>query len=199
MARPIEFKYEEVLDRALQLFWTNGFKRTSIETLVNKLKINRASVYNTFGSKEQLFQTALDRYAQTQLPRLLDALTESNKSSPAQLYSFFCTMIKLGGKDNDYRGCFVINSLNELSNVEPELSAFCLNTLGALERELSRVVTRGQQMGELRDDIDSKVLTTHLLSTASGLMAMAKAKTSTNHLKEAAKTGLQLIVAKEEI
>jgi TetR/AcrR family transcriptional repressor of nem operon len=199
MARPIEFEYEDVLDRALQLFWSNGFKRTSMKTLVNKLRINRASVYNTFGSKEELFRIALDRYAQTQLPSLLEPLREPNKSSPAQLYSFFCAMIKLGGKDNAFRGCFVINSLNELANVEPELSVFCLNTLGALKGELQRVVSRGQQLGELRADVDSKVLTTHFLSMASGLLAMAKAKTPTSHLKEAAKAGLRMIVAKKEI
>jgi TetR/AcrR family transcriptional regulator, transcriptional repressor for nem operon len=196
VARPREFKYDKVLDQALQIFWSNGFKRTSMDVLVGKLKINRASVYNTFGNKERLFRTALERYSQTQLPYLLEPLRGSGKSAADQIYSFFCRMIELGGRGNEYRGCFAINSLNEVAHVDPELASVCTDILGTLEGELLKVVTRGRHMGEFRDDVDDKVLTTQLLSTASGLMAMAKSKAPIAHLKDASKMSLRLIATK---
>jgi TetR/AcrR family transcriptional repressor of nem operon len=193
VARPREFEYNEVLDRALQVFWSFGYKRTSMEKMVSKLKVNRASMYNTYGCKERLFHSALERYVKTQLPSIIHRLRAPNKSAEAQLYSCFCAMIKLGGKDNAYRGCFVINSLNELSLSEPELSNFCANALNVLTGEMHQVVIRGQHQGEFRSDVDSKVLTTHLLSTVCGLMALAKIKIPMSHLKATVKTGLRFI------
>jgi TetR/AcrR family transcriptional repressor of nem operon len=196
VARPREFEYDEVLDRALQIFWSNGFKHTSMDILVGKLRINRASVYNTFGNKKRFFRTALEHYSETQLPYLLEPLRDAETSAQTQVYGLFCKMIELGGKGNSYRGCFVINSLNELSHIDAELAAICANTVNALKRELLKVVARGQRLGEFRNDVDSKVLTTHLLSTASGLMAMAKSKAQTAHLKNASKMALRLIAIK---
>ena len=55
MARSKQFNTEEVLEKAIRLFWKQGFHATSMEDLVSTLGINRASMYNTFGSKQVLF------------------------------------------------------------------------------------------------------------------------------------------------
>ena len=60
MARPREFDRQEVLDRAMQLFWEKGIEATSIQNLVECMGIGRASMYDTFGSKEQLIFEAMD-------------------------------------------------------------------------------------------------------------------------------------------
>ena len=62
MARPKEFDPDEVLDRALDVFWEKGFEGTSVQDLVDHMGINRGSIYGTFGDKHRLFQQALERY-----------------------------------------------------------------------------------------------------------------------------------------
>ena len=71
MPRPKSFDVDEVLDRAVDLFWVNGFAATSMADLVNHLGINRGSLYSTFGSKQELYERALERY--------LTRLTEADK------------------------------------------------------------------------------------------------------------------------
>src|SRR5258708_30059888 len=60
--RPRDFNLDEALNRAMRLFWRNGYLGTSISDLTEALGISRASLYAAFGSKEELYKKALDRY-----------------------------------------------------------------------------------------------------------------------------------------
>ncbi len=59
MARPREFDRDQVVDRAVDVFWRKGFEATSIRDLVEATGLNRGSLYNTFGDKAGLFEAAL--------------------------------------------------------------------------------------------------------------------------------------------
>ncbi len=50
IARSKAFDPEEALERALDLFWRQGYEATSVAHLVGRLGISRASLYDTFGS-----------------------------------------------------------------------------------------------------------------------------------------------------
>ena len=64
MGRPREFDVAQVLDRALLVFWRNGYEGASIAELTGAMGINPPSLYAAFGNKEALFRKALDRYAE---------------------------------------------------------------------------------------------------------------------------------------
>ena len=62
--RPRSFDSEKALDRALQVFWKQGYEGTSISDLTAAMNINRPSLYAAFGNKEALFDKVLERYIQ---------------------------------------------------------------------------------------------------------------------------------------
>jgi AcrR family transcriptional regulator len=63
--RPRSFDSDVALDRALEVFWRQGYEGTSISDLTKAMGISNApSLYNAFGNKEQLFVRVLDRYAE---------------------------------------------------------------------------------------------------------------------------------------
>jgi len=62
MGRPREFDIERALDKALEVFWRNGYEGTSIASLTAAMGINPPSLYAAFGNKEALFRRAIDRY-----------------------------------------------------------------------------------------------------------------------------------------
>ena len=64
LGRPREFNVDKALDRALVVFWRNGYEGASIADLTEAMGINPPSLYAAFGNKEGLFRKALDRYAQ---------------------------------------------------------------------------------------------------------------------------------------
>ena len=63
MARTKEFDRDIVLRKAVAAFRERGFEGTSIQVLVDRMGIHRASLYDTYGSKEQLFREVLEDYA----------------------------------------------------------------------------------------------------------------------------------------
>ncbi len=60
------FDKEEVLDRAMNLFWKKGYNGTSIRDLEKATGLGKSSLYNTFGGKEALFLVTLKRYLSKQ-------------------------------------------------------------------------------------------------------------------------------------
>jgi AcrR family transcriptional regulator len=62
--RPRSFDRDAALDRALEVFWRQGYEGTGISDLIKAMGITNApSLYHAFGNKEQLFSQVLDRYA----------------------------------------------------------------------------------------------------------------------------------------
>src|SRR5438067_11998729 len=74
MARQKEFNRDEVLNKAMEVFWTRGYEGTSIQDLVKHMRINRQSIYDTFKNKHTLFLQSLDRYREIQSRKVFDIL-----------------------------------------------------------------------------------------------------------------------------
>ena len=109
MPRPKTFDVDHVLDRAVDLFWVNGYAATSIEDLVNHLGINRGSLYSTFGSKQGLYELALERYLTTGRQRFAEKITD-----PAiPLREALSALLTSSARRTDHRGCLLVNTTME--------------------------------------------------------------------------------------
>src|SRR5580693_289284 len=74
MPRPRGFDSEHVVDRAMELFWTQGYEATSVSDLTAELGVHPGSLYRTFGDKHALFLRALARYRDSQARALAPVL-----------------------------------------------------------------------------------------------------------------------------
>src|SRR6516225_2219056 len=74
MPRVREFDVNDVLEKAKSLFWEKGYEAASIQDLVNATGVNRASLYQAFGGKRQLFEQALGRF-RNETGQHLEAMT----------------------------------------------------------------------------------------------------------------------------
>lgn len=109
MPRPKTFDVDDVLDRAVDLFWVQGYAATSMEDLVNHLGINRGSLYSTFGSKQELYERALERYLTTGQDRFAQMI-----SDPAiPLRDAVKALLTSAATKTDHRGCLLVNTTME--------------------------------------------------------------------------------------
>src|SRR4051794_10703691 len=104
MARPREFDESEVIDAAERVFWTRGYDDTSMSDLLDATGIGRASLYSSFGGKDELLLRVLARHARRQdgmLKSLLDP-----PSGLAGVREFFRQGVDLGTSD-ECKGCLI--------------------------------------------------------------------------------------------
>ena len=70
MPRKPEYDRDDLIARARDIFWRQGWAGTSLKDLERELKLKPGSFYAAFGSKDALYGLALERYAQEGVARL---------------------------------------------------------------------------------------------------------------------------------
>ncbi|MBA3468061.1 MAG: TetR/AcrR family transcriptional regulator [Herpetosiphonaceae bacterium] len=175
MARPREFNRDAVLDKAMNLFWKQGYEATSVHELGEHLGLNPGSLYNTFKDKHSLFLEALERYIQTQGQQSCQILDSG--SGKAVLRQFFMQLLEYSRNDVDCKGCLMVNSTAELAAHDPEVRIKVAAGRTALQQAFQGAIKRGQDSGEINRRHDAHLLAEFLLNSLYGLQISTKMKT----------------------
>ncbi|MEV0406828.1 TetR/AcrR family transcriptional regulator [Actinoallomurus sp. NPDC050550] len=104
------FDPDAVLDRAVALFWERGAATTGIADVVEATGLSRSSLYATFGSKQELYVTALRRYVDEQSRPVFRRLADDGRGLPA-IAAFFERLVRSRCSGEHARwGCMVSNA-----------------------------------------------------------------------------------------
>lgn len=192
MARSKDFDTDKVLDRALETFWTKGYAATSIQDLVERMGINRGSLYHAFGDKQRLFLAALDRYDRVVIRRLLEAL-ETGASGKEAIRQFFLARVEYARVVKHPLGCLVTNSAVERSLFDPDTRAKVRACLAQIEGAFLKALVRAQEAGEIRATADPRALARYLTNTAQGLAVLTRAALSRSVLADVVRVTLSVL------
>jgi TetR/AcrR family transcriptional repressor of nem operon len=173
MGRHREFDPERALEAAMELFWQQGYQHTSIEDLLGAMKINRWSLYETFGNKPQLFLKALNLYRGRWQAFIAEHLRRPG-SPRAALVSLVREMGREIVHDRLARGCLIANSHFELKSLEPDAQAVVLASVQGLEDALASTIHKAQEAGELRESTEPRVLARFLIASLNGIRGVGK-------------------------
>jgi AcrR family transcriptional regulator len=117
MGRPKNFSREEVLEKAMPVFWTHGFSDTSLQDLERATGVNKSGLYTEFRDKEDLFVACLRYYLESQEKRGL--LTKEPLG-----WKNVETFLKNGPLNKgEHQGCFSVNSMREFAILPDEAYA----------------------------------------------------------------------------
>ena len=192
MARQKEFNRDEVLHKAMEVFWTRGYVGSSIQDLVKHMGINRQSIYDTFGDKHSLFLQALDRYREIQSRKIFEVL-ERPGSMKKNLRQLFEEVVARSLSAEGRRGCFVGNSMSELAGRCKETATRTCNSVASAEKVFQKALQRGKEQGELRRVSDTRAVARFLYSNLQGLLLMAKATRDRKLLNDVVKVTLSVL------
>ena len=192
MARQKEFNPEEVLHRAMEVFSACGYEGTSIRDLVKHMRINRQSIYDTFGDKHSLFLQALDRYREIQSRKVSEVLDRPG-SVKRNLRLLFQEVVDKSLSEEGRCGCFVDNAMSELAGRCQETAARTRNNVASAERTFQRALQRGKEQGELPAVRDIRAVARFLYSSLQGLLMLAKATRDRRLLNDIVKVTLSVL------
>jgi TetR/AcrR family transcriptional repressor of nem operon len=173
MARTKDFDENEVLAKAVKLFWQKGYNGTSMQDLVDGLGISRSSIYDTFGDKHQLYLKALCTYRQNQVA-VRDRILNASVPAKAAIRQLMDLTIDQMMRDKQHKGCFLVNSAVENAPHDKETSAIICQNDRELENAFSEVIKRGQTSGEIASKLDPRALARFLFNNIVGIQVTAK-------------------------
>ena len=120
LGRPRGFDAEAALRIAVDVFWEQGFKATSLDALSDAMGLSRSSLYACFGSKHALLMAAVRIYADERhaaLTKRVASFTDPREAVRAML-------AVIADVDGGTRGCLFVNTVAELAPGDAELVAF---------------------------------------------------------------------------
>lgn len=173
IGRPREFDTDLALEAAMHQFWSKGYQATSLQDLLEVMKLSKSSFYETFRSKHQLFIRCLTHYADTLAKEMKEDLRRS-KTGRKFIERVFHGVADEASTKNQKHGCLLVNTANELAHRDKticKLVSYGTNLLGEV---FLAAVKRAKQEGDLLGDNKPEVLAKYLVSSLSGLKTMVK-------------------------
>lgn len=193
MARPVEFEYDVVLERATEQFWREGFEASSVQKLLDATDINRGTLYNSFGDKDTFFKSCVDRY-NGKLKAVIDAtLGDKALKADKALAGFFDAAIINQPTKLRVLGCLLVNSVCESIVWDGDIQKLLKDSLNNVRKAL---VTRTRELEKgklLAKGLDSDTAADLLMTLYSGLNVQARSGKSPKQLAELATTTLGLL------
>jgi len=148
--RPKQFDFDDASERALALFWTQGFEGTSLADLSQALNMNRPSIYASFGNKDALFKITLNRYLNQQLKFIDTAISKA--SLEEVIDAIFEGEISLLSQFEPPRGCLLVQAAVTCSKQSESIKALLISERRAIEGKLRKRI----QLAQLKKDFPMK-------------------------------------------
>ena len=146
MARHKTYSPTDVLERALPVFWQNGYAATSIGDLVEATGVQRYGLYDTFTDKHTLFLQVLDHYQESVIMALFRDLN-TEEASWNSIRAFFSHLLALAAEPDGRYGCLMCNSATELAARDVDVAQRFRDYENLLTAIFSQAIQRGQELG----------------------------------------------------
>jgi AcrR family transcriptional regulator len=189
--RPRAYDTDAVLDRAAEVFWTNGYSATSLDDLSAAMGMGRPSIYNAFGDKNDLFLRALERYRDTVAGAPLRAFEAADSVSDA-LDAFFRQTVEYTTADSSHLGCLLVNVAPATDS--PEVRRFLRETLAGAEELIGHRLTSAADSGELPSGYSAREGARRAVNLMLSLGARARMGTPRADLLRDAATATAIVI-----
>ena len=183
MGRSKEFEESVVLQKAMELFWKQGYEKTSLSDLVEHMGIHRKSLYDTFGDKHTLFLRTIDFFGEFIKTRLESEISRTETAKQA-IECIFDVTIEMS--DDKTLGCLFVNSATEMAPRDKEVEEKTKEAFMQAEYVLADLIRKGQQTGEFSSDYDAEVLAENVHNTLIGIRVLARTSASKEKLRRIA-------------
>jgi TetR/AcrR family transcriptional regulator, transcriptional repressor for nem operon len=194
MSRNKAFQEEDVLERAMQVFWKKGYNATSMEDLVTGMGINRASLYDTFGDKKQLFLKILTFYKNQSNQNIHTVVAQTKSSPKAQLIAITEFLMNESlDISQEPRGCLLANATSEMALLDPDICQFVTNNVHSFELMFENLIREGQATGEFKTNTPPQYLATFLSNFLYGVRTVSKTKPDAAKMRESLLVALSVL------
>jgi AcrR family transcriptional regulator len=187
--RPRSFDTGKALDRALGVFWRNGYEGASLSDLTKAMGINRPSLYAAFGAKEKLFLQVLDRYAEGPASFSYAALQQPTSRAVVERL-LYGTADMLTSPQNPH-GCLWVQGALTCGNSADSARKELISRRMAGETALRQRLNRARAEGDLPPDANPVSLARYIVTMIQGMSIQAAGGATRAELRRVIEIALQ--------
>jgi AcrR family transcriptional regulator len=189
MARSKAFDVDITLQKALAEFRSKGYSGASIADLLAAMKLNRASMYATYGNKEDLFCQVLEFYIAQQKEDFND-LIESGQNARKRIESLLRNCYKEDDGSPRMAGCLVLTSLAEFSVFSLKIQDMCHEYIYFVKHHISEWVEMELERIGRRPE-DGPVLAAQIFNSWVTLQMLGRGGMEATMLEQLAESAVQ--------
>jgi len=167
------FDTEDVITRAIKVFWDKGYAATSMADLTKAMGINKGSLYNAFGSKKKLFIRVLQQYDRDRTQRTFNKMLAKEAPLDA-ITGLFDHVITHNCNTPDNKGCLLVNTALDLPHHDADIQKMVTKSLDNLKDFFEQSIIRGQADGSIPAHINPQTTAHVLRSLIVGLQVLSR-------------------------
>lgn len=171
--RPRTFDEDESLERAVEVFWRQGYEGTSITDLTAAMGVSKPSLYAVYGGKSDLFKRVVAHYAEHDMAYARTALQEP--TALLVIKRFLRENVLALTREGKPSGCLSIQGGLSCSQENQEIAEFLGASRLAGEKAFADRFRTAIEDGDLPGTIDPDALARLLMMISEGQAVHAAA------------------------
>lgn len=188
MGRTRVLDLDQAIATATEMFWRQGYERTSLADLTTAMHVTPPSFYFAFGSKEGLFRRVLDHYLQTRLRWAEEALNEPTALQVAEV--LLTRLAKLFTDKLHPPGCLIVNCSLPYANDSDPVRLELRRIRDDRRARLRERFRQAQNAGDLPADTDPADLARFLMVVSGGMAFEAQSGATRKDLRQTVRRAL---------
>ncbi|MGI9222158.1 MAG: TetR/AcrR family transcriptional regulator [Woeseiaceae bacterium] len=173
MVRIRTFDPSTALTSVMDLFASKGYSETSMEDIVQATGVSRYGLYNEFGNKRELFEQALERFADRMGRQSFLRLLEPDASLD-HIRGIFADRVTDMCSIEERKGCLFVHTAMELAPQDEEIRGVLHKFIKRMSKAFSIGLESAKERGEIRQDVDVRAAGELLTSTMFGLAVLGR-------------------------
>ena len=190
MPRSQSFTSASISERALPVFWRNGFVGTSIEDLTRAVGASRHAIYSAFADKRALLVGCIETYRRSIVDPAFSVVEEEGAGLDAIAIYFEMQIVAAEQAGLPGDGCLLANLTTEIAPHDPEVTEAVQAHLARLRLGFAQALRNAP--GHFTD-VQVDGLAALLATAAQGLWSVARVTDDAADLRRPVAALLQLI------
>lgn len=187
--RPSVFDYDEVLEKALKVFWLRGYEGASMAELTAAMGINRPSIYAAYGNKEELFGKVLSKYLAGPVAYVIEAMNEPTAKQVAQ--KFLTKSVESLTNECNPRGCMIAIGALFSGEGSEQVQRELISCRQRYENALKERFDLAKSQNDLPHTVNTSALAKYIATVHQGLSVQATNGATKEELLEVVKLTLE--------
>jgi AcrR family transcriptional regulator len=187
--RPRNFDRDQALKAAMEVFWAKGYAGASLSDLKAAMGINAPSLYAAFGSKEELFEAAVDLYGATE-GELLWSHFETAPDARTGMARLLEASADTYTDPNRQPGCLVVLGAILGGEAEAKVAASLHRRRQEAVAKMTDRLKAEAEAGRLPKGIDAEAIATFYTTVQQGMSLQARDGASRAQLRAVARSAM---------